>query len=111
MAGVRPISRNAAVGFGPRATSVTRRSASTNAISGKRVASRRVNWRVPTPVSRITMSNPPAKSFSAKSKAAEFSASGISRMEGATNGSPSCLRINSSISAARRLSSESTRSP
>ena len=32
-------------------------------------------------------------------------------MEGATNGSPPCLRINSAISAARRLSSESTRAP
>ena len=32
-------------------------------------------------------------------------------MDGATNGSPPCFRINCSISTARRLSSASTRSP
>jgi hypothetical protein len=32
-------------------------------------------------------------------------------MDGATTGSPPCLRISSAISTARRLSSDSTRMP
>src|ERR1035438_8118805 len=36
---------------------------------------------------------------------------GTSRMEGATNGSPPCLRISSAISTARLLSRERTRRP
>ncbi|SPF31715.1 hypothetical protein SBA4_1010047 [Candidatus Sulfopaludibacter sp. SbA4] len=81
------------------------------AVTGWRAASSRFNWRVPTPVSSITMSNSPAKRRSANRQAPWFSSIGTSRMEGAPNGSPPCLRMSSAISAERRLSSERTRIP
>ena len=48
----------------------------------------RFNWRVPTPVSSTTMSNSPAKRRAANWNTASLSATGISRIEGATNGCP-----------------------
>ena len=52
----------------------------------------RFNCRVPTPVSSTTISNSLAKS-GGELETASLSASGISRIEGATNGSPPWRRI------------------
>src|ERR1039457_1201469 len=57
------------------------------------------------------MSNSPANSRSANRSSSALSSSGASRMDGATNGSPPCLRMSSAISTARRLSSARTRNP
>src|SRR5713226_5494846 len=67
--------------------------------------------RVPTPVSRIIMSNPPANNRSANRNASSLRSLGASRMHGATIGSPCCLRMSCAISAARRLSNEITLRP
>lgn len=50
------------------------------------------------------MSWPPAKRASPNASASCWSASGISRMDGAWIGAPPWLRINSATSADRRLS-------
>jgi len=105
-AGAIPSSRSAATGLGPRAATATRRSD-----AAKPGPMTRANCRVPTPVSSTIMSKPPAASRSAKLKTSSLAASGTSRIEGATNGSPPCLRINSAISAERRLSRARTRIP
>src|SRR5258705_2360724 len=59
----------------------------------------------------MTMSKPPPESVRAKASASALEASGISRIEGATVALPPLLAISFAISGARRLSSDSTRSP
>src|SRR5947209_11413818 len=102
-------SRSTALGFGPRATTVSPRKACGNRSSPSLDASTWARYRVPTPVSRIIMSNCPAYSWSANANAFVFSSKGTSTSAGATNGTPPLIRISSEISAARRLSNASTR--
>jgi len=74
--------------LGPRQTSVSRPSAFTTASFGQRVAHAAINIRVPTPVSRISASQSPARSVSPNASASRWSVSGTSRMAGAWIGSP-----------------------
>ena len=79
---------SAAIGLGPRQTSVSRPSAFTTSSFGQRVAHAAINIRVPTPVSRISTSQSPARSVSPNPSASRWSVSGTSRMDGAWIGSP-----------------------
>ena len=109
--GTRPTSLSAAIGLGPRQTSVSRPSAATTSSLGRRVARVVTSSRVPTPVRRIKMSTLPPTSASPNASASCWSASGISRMDGACTGVPPWFRINSATSADRRLSKLTTRRP
>ncbi len=108
--GARPSSRSAATGFGPRATSVTRVSSSAARSRGTIGTMASTSARVPTPVRQTSTSTSPARSARPNASAAGCSASGTSRMLGATNGSPPCFRMSAAISTARRLSNATTRS-
>ena len=104
-------SRRTASGFGPRATTLTRARASTRTARGQVCATSSRSARVPTPVRKMTKSNPPARRRAAKSLAATFDSSGTSRSAGALNGCPPYEEISEASSVARRLSKVSTRRP
>jgi hypothetical protein len=77
----------ALLSYYPRQTSVSRPSAFTTSSFGQRVAHAAINIRVPTPVSRISASQSPARSVLPNASASRWSVSGTSRMDGAWIGS------------------------
>ena len=107
--GVTPSLRKAAIGFGPRATVVTRPKAAAKRSAGWCCATASTSVRRPTPVSSTTTSISPAISRSAKRIASVLSSSGTSRIDGAIHGTPPCRSIKPAISSARRLSNDRIR--
>src|SRR4051812_18847530 len=105
-------SRSTASGFGPRTATLVRRSASMNASRAPQTLSATSSQaRVPTPVSRMTESNPPSISALAALAASVFDSSGTSRIDGAESGTPPYDVTIDAISRARRLSRIRTRAP